>query len=70
LQRVFAEYIGVSPKWVIDRYRMFEALDALNRADKVDLSDLAARLEYTDQAHFSSRFKNLTGVSPGSYFKQ
>lgn len=27
LQRLFAEYVGVSPKWVIERYRMHEALE-------------------------------------------
>ena len=70
LQRLFANYIGVSPKWVIDRYRIFEALEALNKAEEVDLADLAARLEYTDQAHFGKQFKSLTGVSPGRYLNK
>lgn len=69
LQRLFEKYVGVTPKWIIDRYRMFEALDALNRQEIVDLSDLALQLDYTDQAHFSTQFKKLTGVSPGRYLK-
>lgn len=67
LQRLFAEYVGVSPKWVIDRYRMFEALTELNHSRAVNLADLALRLEYTDQAHFSRQFKKITGYSPGTY---
>lgn len=70
LQRLFADYIGVSPKWVIDRYRIFEALDALNQEEAIDLADLAARLEYADQAHFGKRFKSLTGASPGQYINK
>ena len=30
LQRLFDDYVGVSPKWVIDRYRMLEAVETLN----------------------------------------
>ncbi|MBL4787204.1 MAG: AraC family transcriptional regulator [Cohaesibacteraceae bacterium] len=67
LQRLFFDKIGVSPKWVIDRYRMFDALDAMKSDESVDLADLAHRLAYTDQAHFSARFKALTGDSPGAY---
>ncbi len=67
LQRLFAEYIGVSPKWVIERYRMFEAVDALNNSRDVNLADLALRLEYSDQAHFNKQFKKMTGTSPGAY---
>lgn len=69
IQRIFQDYIGVSPKWVIDRYRMFEALDALNEGKDLDLAQLALRLDYSDQAHFSHQFKKLTGQSPKKYLK-
>lgn len=69
IQRVFQDYIGVSPKWVIDRYRMFEALDALNKGRDLDLAQLALQLDYSDQAHFSHQFKKLTGQSPKKYLK-
>ena len=67
LQRMFAEYVGVNPKWVIERYRMFEAVAALEAADTVSLADLAVRLGYSDQAHFNKQFKQITGVGPGAY---
>lgn len=70
LQRLFTQYTGVSPKWVIDRYRMFEAVDALNNSRDVNLAELALRLEYSDQAHFNKQFKKITGTSPGAYMSR
>ena len=67
LQRLFAGYVGVSPKWVIDRYRMIEAVDALNRGEAVSLTALAHRLGYFDQAHFTHAFEALTGKPPSAF---
>ena len=67
LQRLFDTYVGAGPKWVIDRYRMIEAVEALNRGEAFNLADLAARLGYFDQAHFSRSFQALTGHAPGQY---
>ena len=67
LQRLFDTYVGAGPKWVIDRYRMIEAVEALNRGEAVNLADLAARLGYFDQAHFANAFRELTGEAPGQY---
>ncbi|MEE9429155.1 MAG: helix-turn-helix domain-containing protein [Paracoccaceae bacterium] len=67
LQRLFRELIGVSPKWVIDRFRMFDAVETISNHSGTNLADLAARLGYADQAHFSHIFKSITGVSPGKY---
>lgn len=64
LQRLFKHYVGVSPKWVIDRYRMIEAVEAINNNVCVDLTELAHRLGYFDQAHFSKAFSALVGVPP------
>ena len=70
LQRLFADYVGVSPKWVIDRYRMLEAVDVLNTGSAINLAELALDLEYVDQAHFSNKFKEITGISPSIYLQQ
>ncbi|MHB1101591.1 MAG: AraC family transcriptional regulator [Devosia sp.] len=67
LQRLFDTYVGVGPKWVIDRYRMIEAVEALNRGEAVNLAGLAASLGYFDQAHFANTFRALTGQAPGQY---
>lgn len=67
LQRLFAEYVGVSPKWVIERYRMHEAVEQLTSGGKNDLAELAHNLGYFDQAHFHKAFRRLTGKAPGEY---
>lgn len=70
LQRLFARYIGVSPKWVIQRKRLHEAAERLAAPSPPNLADLAAELGYADQAHFVRDFRNLVGVAPGSYTRQ
>ncbi|WP_368653004.1 helix-turn-helix domain-containing protein [Ornithinibacillus sp. 4-3] len=67
LQRWFNQYIGVSPKWVIRRYRMHEAIELIERG--VDMTVLAMDLGYFDQAHFSKDFKAVIGKSPKQYAK-
>ena len=67
LQRLFSAYVGVSPKWVIQRYRMHEAMERLESGAARDLPALAQELGYFDQAHFSRAFKAVLGRTPGSY---
>jgi len=68
LQRLFAQYVGVSPKWVIQRYRLHEAAEQL-AGGPVHQSTLALSLGYSDQAHFVRDFKRVVGISPASYAK-
>jgi AraC-like DNA-binding protein len=65
LQRLFAEYVGVSPKWVILRYRIHEAIELAS--PDVDWGRLAAELGYSDQAHLVRDFTATLGVSPTAY---
>jgi AraC-like DNA-binding protein len=67
LQRLFADTVGVSPKWVINRHRMLEAVDALNRDEAISLTRLAQELGYFDQAHFSRSFLSVTGHPPSHF---
>ncbi|MHA7681874.1 DUF6597 domain-containing transcriptional factor [Cupriavidus sp. PET2-C1] len=67
LQRLFQDYVGVSPKWVLRRYRLQEAAWRLARGEPVGLAQLAAELGYFDQAHLTRDFTRLVGVSPGDY---
>ncbi len=69
LQRMFDRFVGVPPKWIIRRYRLFEAVDAMNSGADVDWAQLALQLGYFDQAHFINDFKAMVGVSPGDYVK-
>jgi AraC-like DNA-binding protein len=67
MQRIFSQYVGVSPKWVIKRYRLHEAVDQVAGGKIVDWPKLAVNLGYFDQAHFNRDFKTLVGRSPAEY---
>lgn len=67
LQAWFSDYVGVSPKWVIRRYRLHEAADQLASGAELDLADLAQRLGYYDQAHLTRDFSRLVGKPPQAY---
>jgi AraC-like DNA-binding protein len=67
LQRLFDDYVGVSPKWVIQRYRLHEAAERIAQDPTVDGTRLAADLGYADQAHFIRDFKRLVGTTPADY---
>jgi AraC-like DNA-binding protein len=67
LQRMFQEYAGVSPTWVLRRYRLLEAAEAVRGGDRVSWTDLAADLGYADQAHVTRDFRAAIGQSPAAY---
>ncbi|MFJ5294246.1 DUF6597 domain-containing transcriptional factor [Streptomyces sp. NPDC088348] len=67
LQRLFTSYVGVSPKWVILRYRIHEALERAEEDKTVDWAALAAELGYSDQAHLTRDFTATIGVTPAAY---
>src|SRR5690606_17313279 len=67
LQRLFSQYVGVSPKWVIKRYRLHEAAEQLASGMGVDWPQMAQELGYFDQAHFIKDFKSIIGVTPAEY---
>ncbi|MFT3926443.1 MAG: helix-turn-helix domain-containing protein [Myxococcales bacterium] len=67
LQRRFQTYVGVPPKWVIQRYRLQEAAERLRAAAPVTLASLAAELGYADQAHFARDFRRVIGRPPGVF---
>jgi len=67
LQRLFAEYAGVSPKWVINRYRLHAAIERAASGEVVDWTSVALDLGYFDQAHFIRDFEKLVGKTPAQY---
>jgi AraC-like DNA-binding protein len=73
LQRLFRDYVGVPPKWVVQRFRLQEAA-ALLGAPGPDtapphLAALAQQLGFFDQAHLTRAFTALVGRSPLEYWK-
>ncbi|MDQ2988130.1 MAG: helix-turn-helix domain-containing protein [Pseudomonadota bacterium] len=69
LQRLFGNYVGASPKWVIQRYRLQEAMAHLGSADTPDLAGLAQALGFFDQAHLTRDFTALVGHAPMAYWR-
>lgn len=70
LQRLFSQWVGVSPKWVIKRYRLHEAVAHVEGGKPISWSRLALQLGYADQAHFTRDFKALIGRSPGEHRRE
>jgi AraC-like DNA-binding protein len=70
LQRLFAEYVGIGPKWVIRRYRLHGVTERMAAQEPVDWAALAADLGYADQGHFIRDFKNMFGEPPTWYAKR
>ena len=69
VQRLFNIYVGVSPKWVIKKYRLHEILERLEEQGNIDWQQLITELGYFDQAHFIKDFKQFVGKSPTTYLK-
>ncbi|MEV8345619.1 helix-turn-helix domain-containing protein [Streptomyces niveus] len=67
LQRLFATYVGVGPKWVILRHRIHDALERAEADGEPDWAALAAELGYSDQAHLVRDFTATVGVPPTAY---
>ncbi|MBP1995776.1 helix-turn-helix transcriptional regulator [Paenibacillus eucommiae] len=69
LQLLFRQYVGISPKWIIQRYRLHEAVEKMTNGNIPDWPKLALDLGYYDQAHFIKDFKSIIGKSPEEYIK-
>jgi AraC-like DNA-binding protein len=70
LQRLFAGYVGLTPKAVLTRYRLQDAAAAIDAGEVEDLARLAASLGWFDQAHFSRDFRAVVGITPSAYLRQ
>ncbi|ANS79751.1 Transcriptional regulator, AraC family [Serinicoccus hydrothermalis] len=68
LQRLVEQRVGLSPKWLIQRRRLHDAVVALKAGvGPGALADLSIRLGYADQAHFTRDFRAVTGLTPGEF---
>ncbi|MDQ2582617.1 AraC family transcriptional regulator [Saccharothrix yanglingensis] len=67
LQRLFADHVGVTPKWVIRRYRLHEVTQRMAAGGRIDWAALAADLGYADQPHFVRDFTAMFGETPTHY---
>jgi AraC-like DNA-binding protein len=67
LHRLFLRYVGVSPAWVLRRYRLLAAAERLTAYPPAAVQDLAYELGYADQAHLIRDFRATIGITPGAY---
>jgi AraC-like DNA-binding protein len=67
LQRLFRRHVGLTPKQVLQRSRLHEAVERVAARDGASRAELALDLGYADQAHFTNAFRAATGRSPARY---
>lgn len=67
LQRLFTEYVGIGPKWVIQRSRILDAAAAAHAETPVDWAALAQDLGFSDQTHLTRVFTQVVGTPPATY---
>ena len=70
LQRLFTDYVGIGPKWVVARFRILDAAAAAHGGEPVDWAALAAELGFTDQAHLTRAFTAVVGTPPATYRRE
>ncbi|WP_170110967.1 helix-turn-helix domain-containing protein [Antricoccus suffuscus] len=67
LQRLFSQYAGVSPSWMLRRYRLLDVAETVRNGERPSWAQVAADLGYADQAHLVRDFHAATGRTPASY---
>ena len=74
LQRLFRSYVGVTPRWVLQRGRLHLAAervtDHAETGEGPGWAELAADLGYADQAHFIRDFRRVLGETPAAYARR
>ena len=63
---LFREIMGMPPKQYVQNQRQKKALELL-RDENLTIEQIAERLGYCDQFHFSRQFKKILGVNPSAY---
>ena len=65
LLRLFKKEVGSTPHIYLTQRRIKKAKQFLTSGDS--LSDVAYKTGFVDQSHFTNRFKNIVGITPGQY---
>jgi AraC-like DNA-binding protein len=68
LLRTFRKAVGMPPHAYLESIRIQQAQTLLARG--APLAQVAQAVGYSNQSHFTRRFKQLIGVTPGVYAKQ
>ncbi len=65
LLRLFKKEVGATPHLYLTQRRINKAKEFLTLGEP--LSDVAYKTGFVDQSHFTNRFKNIVGMTPGQY---
>ena len=66
-RRIFADYVGMTPKQMLCVRRFHQAANALMQQEEASFDSLLCRLGYTDHGHFNREFHRLAGMSPTDF---
>jgi AraC-like DNA-binding protein len=69
-ERIFAEYIGSTPKQFLRTVRFQSTLHKKDKNKGIHLTELAYNCGYYDQSHMINDYKLLTGITPSQYFSE
>jgi AraC-like DNA-binding protein len=69
LAQRFKDLVGVTPKRLARTHRFVATVFAIDPAEPIDWSDLAAGAGYFDQAHFGHELRAFTGLTPTRYLE-
>lgn len=69
-ERSFSKYVGVTPKKYASIVRLKNVIEVKRKHKCLSMSQLAYESGYYDQAHFIHDFKNLTGLTPKTFFSE
>lgn len=64
LERLFVEFIGISPKKITDLIRFQNVWQAMYYTHKQDFAAIAYHYNFSDQSHFTNNFKKFAGRTP------
>jgi AraC-like DNA-binding protein len=64
---LFHHEVGFTPKLFCRVQRFRSVIDAVQKLDDVDWTDIALSCGYFDQSHFNHEFRRFSGLSPTDY---
>jgi len=67
--RKFHEVVGVTPKSYTKIVQLHYAIKLMQSKKYASMQDISYQAEFYDHAHFTNRFKELTGFTPNEFIK-
>ena len=67
--RKFREVVGISPKCYSKILQLHFTINLMRSKNYSSIQEIAYQAEFYDIAHFTHRFKELTGFTPNEFIK-